>query len=70
MNGYEWLSYCINLVIALLLIFYYPRSLAKNFRGRPIPKGFNHLRTLAFWLGWGIIIASSAYIIHRLVTHP
>lgn len=70
MTGYEWLSYCINLLIALLLIFYYPKTLARNFRGRPIPKGFTYLRRLAFWLGWSIIIGSSAYIIYRLATTP
>lgn len=68
MQGHEWLSVAINLLVALYFVRYYPTTQARSFRGRPIPPGFLLLRKVVFWLGWLIILGTAGYTGYRLLS--
>lgn len=67
MRGFEWLSFSINLLVGVYFIYLYPKTLARSFRERPIPPGFQLLRTLLRGLGWAIIIGTLGYAAYPFI---
>ncbi len=63
---FEWLAIAVNLLVAAYLIHFYPKTLAKIFRGAVIPRGFLLLRHGAKVVGYIIVVASLGYIVYRL----
>lgn len=63
----EYLSAALNLLIAVYLIVFYPRSVRRQFRGKPaIPPLFNILMKGAPIAGVLLALGTVLYLIMRL----
>ncbi|MCF6219269.1 MAG: hypothetical protein L3J62_07235 [Gammaproteobacteria bacterium] len=61
----EWVAIAVNLLIAIYLIYFYPKTQAKIFQGIETPQAFVLLRTGAKVVGYLIILASLGYSLYR-----
>jgi hypothetical protein len=66
----EWLSIAINLAVASYLIYFYPKSQQKVFRGIPVPPGFVILRKVMQAIGYAVVLVSVGYAVYRLMGYP
>ncbi len=67
LGGGEYLSAALNLLIAAYLIFFYPRSVRRQFRGKPaMPPLFHTLLRLAPIAGVLLAAATILYVGLRL----
>ncbi len=61
----EWMAITVNLLIAVYLIHFYPKTQAKIFQGIETPRAFVLLRTGAKVVGYLIVVASLSYSVYR-----
>ncbi|HEY0634434.1 MAG TPA: hypothetical protein VGE00_03545 [Gammaproteobacteria bacterium] len=69
LGGGEYASAALNLLVAAYLIFIYPRSVRRQFRGKPaMPPLFGKLMKLAPIAGGLLAVATLLYIGLRLAS--
>jgi len=66
LSGGEYISAVLNLLIAAYLIYYYPRSVQRQFLGRPVPPLFSLLSKVIPVVGYLLAAGTIAYVVLRL----
>jgi len=66
LSGGEYISAVLNLLIAAYLISYYPRSVQRQFLGRPTPPLFGLLSRVIPVVGYLLAAGTIAYVVLRL----
>jgi hypothetical protein len=67
MSSGDLISILIILAVGSYFAVYYPRSLQRQFRGRPLPKAFALLQKVVPPVGWLIIAITLIYAVTKLV---
>ena len=66
MRGGEFVSAAIQLLVAVYLIFFYPRGVRRQFRNRPVPPLFRKLAVAAPLVGYLLAAGTVIYVVLRL----
>ena len=66
LSGGEYISAVLNLLIAAYLIYYYPRSVQRQFQGRPTPPLFRLLSRVIPVVGYLLAAGTIVYVVLRL----